>query len=194
MVWLKILAVLLFSVLFLTWPDLTLHFLSPVLGLTRQTSNRSCNHSLITKVRKHFFTKGYRSGFGGGAAGIALHQERLTLPHFGNPCCKVLVQGGFVAVFNHADVWQVHTITGAHVYLGCLPIHYLARNKWRQGPTAKWSVATAAPLGPLPVREAGRGSEVVLWRGLENWGRQRMKKKKNETHLWISNYGSRHKT
>lgn len=71
----------------------------------------------------------------------------------------------------------MHTITGAYVCLGCLPAYYLARNNWRQGLTAKWSVATAAPLGSFPVREAGRGSEVVPWRGLGNWGGQLGKKK-----------------
>lgn len=73
---------------------------------------------------------------------------------------KHLSSVAFVGVLNHEDVWQVHTLTGASDCLGCLSAYYLARNKRRQGLTARWSAATAAPLSSLPVREAGRGSEV----------------------------------
>lgn len=85
---------------------------------------------------------------------------------------KHLSSVAFVGVFNHEDVWQVHTLTGASDCLGCLSAYYLAGNKRRPGLTAGWSAATAAPLSSLPVREAGRGSEVVPWRGLRNWGGQ----------------------
>lgn len=88
------------------------------------------------------------------------------------------------------DLSKFGKYTKASVCLGCLPTYYLARNKRRQGRTAGWSVATAAPLGSLPAREAGRGSEVVPWRGLRNeggqWAGQEIKYK-HETKVMAAN-------
>lgn len=50
------------------------------------------------------------------------------------------------------------------------PTYYLARNKCRQGVSLGWSAATSAPFSFLPVRKAGRGSEVFPWFGLNRWG------------------------
>lgn len=50
------------------------------------------------------------------------------------------------------------------------PTYYLARNKCRQGVSLAWSAATSAPFSFLPVRKAGRGSEVFPWFGLNSWG------------------------
>lgn len=70
--------------------------------------------------------------------------------------------------------------------------HYLARNKCRQGVSLARLAATSAHFSFLPVRKAGRGSEVFPWLELNSWiCRRRFTKEMKFSHMNLLLYKNR---
>lgn len=78
----------------------------------------------------------------------------------------------FVVIFRAARMFgRLYTYSPEPVIVFAdFPTYYLAGDKCRQGVSLGWSAATSAPFSVLPVRKAGRGSEVFPWFGRNGWG------------------------